>query len=553
MVKHKIFKKLFFITFFLFALGFESIAQLNVTVTTTKNVTCNGGNDGVISVTVTGNTPGAMLSYVWNGGSIDTTATTITISNLVYTASNFVGVTDNSNNTSKAGNYTITQPSGAKFTYPSSFYCKDTPSNPVPTITTNPVVNGIPSNVAGIFTSSPAGLTINSSTGVITIASSTPGVYTVTNTVTGLNGCPDVTQNRTVTINAIPIPTFSYTTPACKIGTTTPTMAAGATKGTFSTSPAGVNFVSTSTGVIDLSATTAGAYTITNTIAASATTGCLAYSATAPLTVVAPGVPTFSYTGSPVCENAGNQNVTYSGGGAAGAFTASPAGLTINSNTGAVTVSSSSVGSYTVTNTIAATASCPQQTATSGFTITALPKAGFAYSAGSFCKSGGGTQTVTMNAGATKGTFSSSPAGLSLNTTTGAVDVSASTIGTYTVTNTIAAGGGCTAQSANTTITITASPVATFNYAGTPYCSSASNPSPTFTGGGSAGSFSANSPNLKFVSTSTGAIDLTTSIAGTYTVTNDIAASGGCSAATASTVVSIQAAVLGTFSYSANP
>ena len=37
---------------------------------------------------------------------------------------------------------------------------------------------------------------------------------------------------------------------------------------------------------------------------------------------------------------------------------------------------------------------------------------------------------------------------------------------------------------------ITALPVATFSYTGSPYCQNAANPSPTFSGGGVAGTFS---------------------------------------------------------------
>ena len=65
-------------------------------------------------------------------------------------------------------------------------------------------------------------------------------------------------------------------------------------------------------------------------------------------------------------------------------------------------------------------------------------------------------------------------------------------------------------------------PVATFSYAG-PYCSSATDPSPTFSGSGEAGTFSSTT-GLVFVSTATGEVDLSASTAGTYTVTNTIAA-----------------------------
>ena len=44
----------------------------------------------------------------------------------------------------------------------------------------------------------------------------------------------------------------------------------------------------------------------------------------------------------------------------------------------------------------------------------------------------------------------------------------ASTAGTYTVTYTMAAAGGCAARQQLTSVTITALPVATFSYTGTP-------------------------------------------------------------------------------------
>jgi len=70
-------------------------------------------------------------------------------------------------------------------------------------------------------------------------------------------------------------------------------------------------------------------------------------------------------------------------------------------------------------------------------------------------------------------------------------------------------------------------PVATFIYAGSPYCPNETNPLPTFIGGGIAGTFSS-TPGLVFVSTSTGEVDLAASTPGTYIVTNTIAPAGGC-------------------------
>src|SRR5205807_4253275 len=121
------------------------------------------------------------------------------------------------------------------------------------------------------------------------------------------------------------------------------------------------------------------------------------------------------------------------------------------------------------------------------------------------CKSVGTAQSVTLTGtGAfAGGTYSASPAGLTINAGTGAVTPSSSTAGTYTVTYTTPASGGCAAVTTTTSVTITAVPVATFSYIGTPYCKTAANPSPTFSGGGVAGTFSS-TVGLVFVSTTTG-------------------------------------------------
>src|SRR5437763_10244090 len=119
---------------------------------------------------------------------------------------------------------------------------------------------------------------------------------------------------------------------------------------------------------------------------------------------------------------------------------------------------------------------------------------------------------------------------------------------TYTVTYTIAASGGCVAVPVTTSVTITALPAATFSYTATPYCQNAANPSPTFSGGGVAGTFSSTA-GLVFVSTATGQINLAASTPGTYTVTNTIAASAGCAAVTATSSITITALPAATISY----
>src|SRR5205823_7749305 len=111
-----------------------------------------------------------------------------------------------------------------------------------------------------------------------------------------------------------------------------------------------------------------------------------------------------------------------------------------------------------------------------------------------------------------------------------------------------AAAGGCSQVTATTSITITALPAATFSYTATPYCQNAANPSPAFSGEGVAGTFSSTA-GLVFVSTSTGQVNLSSSTPGTYTITNTIAASGGCAQVTATSSITIKALPVATFSY----
>jgi gliding motility-associated-like protein len=75
-----------------------------------------------------------------------------------------------------------------------------------------------------------------------------------------------------------------------------------------------------------------------------------------------------------------------------------------------------------------------------------------------------------------------------------------------------------------------------------PYCQLQSAPAPAFVTGASAGTFSATPTGLNFLSSSTGLINLNTSTAGTYTVTNNIIAQGSCAAASAVSTVIINTA-----------
>ena len=69
-------------------------------------------------------------------------------------------------------------------------------------------------------------------------------------------------------------------------------------------------------------------------------------------------------------------------------------------------------------------------TATTSITITALPTATISYAGSPYCATGTATVTQTGTAG---GTYTS-PAGVSINAATGAINLATSTPGTYTIT-----------------------------------------------------------------------------------------------------------------------
>ena len=259
------------------------------------------------------------------------------------------------------------------------------------------------------------------------------------------------------------------------------------------------------------------------------------------LSSVAPA--TISYAGGPFCAT-GTANVTRTG--TAGGTYSSTAGLSINGSTGAINLAASTAGTYTVSYEVVV-GNCDNIVTTS-VTVKALPTATISYAGAPFCKTVILPQAVTRT-GTAGGTYSST-AGLTINSVSGAITPSTSTAGTYTVTYSFT-GGGCS-NTTTTSVTITALPVATFSYTGTPYCSNEADPSPTFSGGGVAGTFSSTA-GLVFVSTATGQVDLSASTPGAYTVTNTIAAAGGCAAVTATSPITITALPAATISYAGTP
>src|SRR4029077_3131993 len=216
--------------------------------------------------------------------------------------------------------------------------------------------------------------------------------------------------------------------------------------------------------------------------------GCAAVPVTTSVTITAAPTANITYAGTPFCiSDATAEPVTLTGTGAyTGGTYSSTAGLTIDATTGAITPSTRTAGTYTVTYTIPASAGCAAVPVTTSVTITAAPTANITYAGTPFCISDATAEPVTLTGtGAYTGGTYSSTAGLTIDATTGAITPSTSTAGTYTVTYTIPASAGCAAVPVTTSVTITAAPTANITYAGTPFCISDATAEPvTLTGTG---------------------------------------------------------------------
>ena len=340
----------------------------------------------------------------------------------------------------------------AAFSYgPTASYCQSG--------TTAPAVVLATGATAGTFTST-TGLTLNATTGGVTLASSTPGTYTVTNTiVAGGTQCASV-NTTTITITAPPSGVFSYpATPltcANTAGTITPVLAAGATAGTFSLPTATGLSINSTTGVVTVGTTAAtGTYTVTNTIAP--VNGCAQVTTTATFFLSLPPTSTFAYAGSSYCQN-GLDPTPLITGTTGGVFSA-PAGLAISASTGTIALYNSTPGTYTVTYVI--TTPCGTSTTTRTVSISAQPTAGFTYLPNSGCTGSTATIAPILLGGGVIGTFSVIPAaGLTVNATTGVINLSGAVAGTYTIANTVAATANCGVSVNSTTFTVSTAPAA---------------------------------------------------------------------------------------------
>jgi hypothetical protein len=394
------------------------------------NTFCLSGSNP--SPTISGTTGGTFssttgLSLNATTGAINLAATTPG----TYTITYAVAGTCPSSSTASV---TVTSAPVATFSYSAASFCQGV-TNPAPTF---------PAGSSGGTFSAGTGLSINATTGVINLAASTPGTYTVTNSIAAAGSCAAATATSSVTVNTGTTAAFNYGTGGttfCKTAAAVTPTVTGTTGGSFSSTP-GLT-ISATTGAITPASSTAGTYTVTYSVA-----GTCPSTGTQTVTITAPATATFSYPASALCTAATAAVApTLATGSTAGAFT-STTGLTLNATTGAVTPSSSTPGTYTVTNTIAASGGCAAVTSTAQVTISANPTPTITGLNATYCKN---ATAVTLASNLTGSTFTIDGTAATL------FNPATLTAGSHVVVVSNTNSGGCTGT-ASQTVTVNATP-----------------------------------------------------------------------------------------------
>lgn len=313
----------------------------------------------------------------------------------------------------------------------------------------------------------PAGLTVNTATGVISGTPTTAGVTIVA--VTATNGVgTSLPATLTITIaaaGAAPIITSSSVA-AASVGTAFAyaiTATGSPTSYTASPLPAGLS-VNTATGTITGTPTTAGVTVVTLT---ATNGGGTSVPATVTITVAANGAAPVITSATTAAGTVGTVFVTYTivATGSPTSYTAVglPAGLTLNSLTGAIVgtptaagisvvtlgaTNGNGTGNATLTITVAAAATAPIFTSPSVSSNTAAGTVGTAFA----------TYTIVATGSPTSYSAVGLPPGLTLNTLTGAINGTPTVVGTSVVT--LGATNGIGTGNATLTITIAAAAVA---------------------------------------------------------------------------------------------
>ncbi len=290
----------------------------------------------------------------------------------------------------------------------------------------------------------PAGLTLNSTTGVITGTPTAAGTFTLK--ATDAKGSVAATTCAYTIVAGPSVTCSAVTSGEVGVAFSSPalTVASGTAPYTFSVAtgaiPAGLTLSST-TGAITGTPTAAGTFTLKATDAK----GSVAATTCAYTIVAGPSVTCSAVTSGEVGVAFSSPALTVASGTAPYTFSvatgAIPAGLTLNSTTGAISGTPTAAGTFTLKATdakgsVAATTCAYTIVAAPSLTCSAVNsgEVGVAFS----------SPALTVASGTAPYTFSVAtgaiPAGLTLNSTTGAISGTPTAAGTFTLKATDAKG-----------------------------------------------------------------------------------------------------------------
>ncbi|RYY40437.1 MAG: T9SS type A sorting domain-containing protein [Chitinophagaceae bacterium] len=390
----------------------------------------------------------------------------------------------------------------------------------------------------GTYSSTPAGLSINAQTGVVTPASSTPGAYTVSYTPAG-TGCAVVPATATVLIgNPIAMVSPQPQVTCAGNATTIPAFSAAAgTAFTWTNNNPSIGLAASGTGsIVPFTATNSGDSVRTAVVSVTpylpnqvtgALTGASASNnirlfrnstvSSCANPKVYPGsftavcrynVHTFlNGTAAPVCitvtlrhtGTTGNVFMTayvgsfnpsdleenYLGDGGSSIFSGVEQTMSVQVPAGSTfiivanTADPSFCDGYRISIS-GLSAFCPTPPQTFTISVHPQPTGTISYSSTPFCSN---ASPAPVSRTGTVGGIFTAPAGLSIDSLTGTIHPAASQPGSYTVTYTVAAAGGCSAYSTSTVVEILSSAMPMDAPANSVVCNGTIVPALPFTGG----------------------------------------------------------------------
>ncbi|MFN5418517.1 MAG: PKD domain-containing protein, partial [Flavobacteriia bacterium] len=227
----------------------------------------------------------------------------------------------------------------ATFSYAASSFCL-TEANPNATVT----------NPGGVFTSNPAGLNFADATGTIDLVSSVAGNYVVTYSFGGI--CP-TTFDFNVSLGDAPFVTNPGNFTYCENATTTDILFAGGVGSQFTWTSDNTNIGLGANGngdILSFVTSATGLQQIATIEVVPFVGTCSGSAEIFTITVNPTEDATFSYAQTAFCSSNPNPFPTITGV-AGGTFSAVPAGLTLDVNTGEIDIASSAQNTYDITYT----------------------------------------------------------------------------------------------------------------------------------------------------------------------------------------------------------